>query len=198
MFLSFLPKIMKRLNVKVPGFSPMLLALILIPNGLSGQKSGALPNHSAFSMVLEHVVKKPLVDYAALKADRHGLDAYLQAMAETDPGALAAAAPSAPLGLLDQRVQRLHAPAGHRPLSDTEEHKPSGPGHERDHEPARELGVADPRRVQARALHDRRRGSLPGPDRARDHPAHGRPQDSLCRELCSHELPAAPDLGTYG
>ena len=96
-FLSFLPKIMKRFNVKIPGLSPLLLALILIPNGLAGQKSGALPDHSAFTMVLEHAVKKSLVDYAALKANRHGLDAYLQAMAETDPEVLAAASHSSRL-----------------------------------------------------------------------------------------------------
>lgn len=96
-FLSFLPKIMKRLNLKLPGLSPLLFALILIPNGLSGQKSGALPDHSAFTTVLEYAVTQPLVDYAALKANRHGLDTYLQAMAETDPEILAAASHSARL-----------------------------------------------------------------------------------------------------
>ena len=97
-FLSFLPKIMKKLNVKIPGLTPHLLALVLIPAGASGQMSGALPDHSAFSDVLERTLDEaPLVDYAGLKADRHSLDTYLESMANTDPDALAAATPSARL-----------------------------------------------------------------------------------------------------
>ncbi len=96
-FLSFLPTIMKRLNVKVPGLSPLFLALLLIPSGVPAQTSGDLPDHSTFSGVLEHALKTPLVDYAALKANRHDLDAYLEVMANTDPGALAAASRSARL-----------------------------------------------------------------------------------------------------
>ena len=96
-FLSFLPTIMKKLNVKVPGLSPLLVALLLIPGAVSGQVSGSLPDHSAFSGVLEHTVKAPLVDYAALKANRNDLDAYLEEMANTDMDVLAAASPSARL-----------------------------------------------------------------------------------------------------
>ena len=96
-FLSFLPKIMKKLNIKVPGLSAMLLGALLIPSGLSAQRSAALPDHAEFSAVLEQVVKNPLVDYAALKADRRGLDLYLQRLGETDLEALAAASRSARL-----------------------------------------------------------------------------------------------------
>ncbi len=96
-FLSFLPTILKRLNVKIPGLAPLLFVLFLVPTGVSGQMSQGLPDHASFSRVLEHALKAPLVDYAALTAARNGLDAYLEELARTDPAAVAAAPRSARL-----------------------------------------------------------------------------------------------------
>ncbi len=90
-FLSFLPTIMKKLNMKIPGLSPLFLPILLLPAGLSGQTTQAVPDHSTFSQVLEHVLQAPLVDYAVLKADRQSLDTYLGQLASTDPDVLAAA-----------------------------------------------------------------------------------------------------------
>ncbi len=95
--LSFLPQIMRKLNIRVPGLAPILVATLLAAPGLSAQDRGALPDHSAFGMILEHSVKAPLVDYAWLATNRQRLDAYLEAMAETDPAALAAASRPAKL-----------------------------------------------------------------------------------------------------
>ena len=96
-FLSFLPKIMKKLNLKMPGLSRLLLCFAVLPAAVSGQARDALPDPSAFTAVLEDVVKAPLVDYAALQANRQGLDAYLEDLAGTDPEALSRASRSARL-----------------------------------------------------------------------------------------------------
>ncbi len=93
-FLSFLPKIMKKLNLKLPGLSPLLLAFALLPTALPGQANGALPDPSAFSVVLKDVVKSTLIDYAALQDNRQGLDAYLEQLARTDPEVVASASRS--------------------------------------------------------------------------------------------------------
>lgn len=50
-----------------------------------------LPDHAAFTAVLQRVVRGPLVHYAALAREPEGLDAYLAALAGTDSAALAAA-----------------------------------------------------------------------------------------------------------
>jgi len=89
-FLSFLPTIMKKLNLKVPGISPLLLMLTLVPSGVAAQTT-TLPDHAAFGQILAHSLKAPLVDYAVLKANRSDLNAYLGTLAGTDPDALAAA-----------------------------------------------------------------------------------------------------------
>jgi hypothetical protein len=51
----------------------------------------ALPDHEAFTRVLRDVVTVPNVDYARLKANRGGLDRYLEALGSTDPARLSAA-----------------------------------------------------------------------------------------------------------
>ena len=50
-----------------------------------------LPDHAAFSRVLEQVIRIPRVDYARLKEERAGLDRYIEALSRTDPHALEAA-----------------------------------------------------------------------------------------------------------
>ncbi|MBW3535964.1 MAG: DUF547 domain-containing protein, partial [Gemmatimonadetes bacterium] len=47
-----------------------------------------LPDHGAFTDVLEGVVHPPLVDYRALMPRKPALDAYLERLAATDPAAL--------------------------------------------------------------------------------------------------------------
>ena len=96
-FLSFLPTIMKKLNLKVPGPSPLLLMLCLVPSQGWAQTHETLPEHSAFSRVLAHALQAPLVDYAAIKANRSDLDNYLETLANTDPVALASAPQAARL-----------------------------------------------------------------------------------------------------
>lgn len=90
-FLSFLPTIMKKLNLKVPGLSPFLMTFLLIPSAALAQAKAPPPNHSAFSRVLASALQEPLVDYAALAAHREDLDGYLDTMAKTDPTVLASA-----------------------------------------------------------------------------------------------------------
>jgi hypothetical protein len=51
----------------------------------------ALPDHAGFTEVLGTYVRDALVDYAALRANREGLDAYLAELAATDGDALGAA-----------------------------------------------------------------------------------------------------------
>src|SRR2546426_2972863 len=74
--------------------------------------------------------------------------------------------------VLDQRVQRLHARAGDRPLPHP-------------------LRAAHPQRVHGETLPRGRRAALPGRHRARDHPADGGAADPFCGELRGALLPDA-------
>ncbi len=58
---------------------------------LAAPGAQALPDHDAFSRVLERVVHGSRVDYALLQAEREGLDAYVAALGRTDPAVLDAA-----------------------------------------------------------------------------------------------------------
>ena len=98
LLLSFLPAILKRLGVRLPGMSPVLVLFMGLP--LSARPASAmlqhtaapgLPDHAAFTPVLAAVVEGPLVNYARLAADPAGLNRYIAALASTDPSALAAA-----------------------------------------------------------------------------------------------------------
>ena len=97
LLLSFLPAILKRLGVRLPGMSTVLvplvgLSLIARPAAaLQEATSPQLPDHSALTRVLAAVVEGPLVDYSRLAADPAGLDRYIAALAATDPSALDAA-----------------------------------------------------------------------------------------------------------
>ena len=98
--LSFLPTILKKMNVRLPGMSTIVvfLSTAIVPLGgiaLSGAGAAAsaqqLPDHSAFTEVLARVVEEPRVDYAKLAGDDAALGSYLQQLAATDPAAVASA-----------------------------------------------------------------------------------------------------------
>lgn len=97
LLLSLLPAILKRLGVRLPGMSAVLvlfmgLSLSARPTSATQQTSAAgLPDHSAFTPLLATVVEGPLVNYARLAADPSGLNRYIAALASTDPSALAVA-----------------------------------------------------------------------------------------------------------
>ena len=77
---------------------PVLLVigvlLASLPSGLVSSTSDVtaqqVPGHEAFTRVLDRVVQMPRVDYAALEADREGLDAYLESLARTSEADLEA------------------------------------------------------------------------------------------------------------
>ena len=103
--LSFLPALLKRLGVRLPGMGAAVLVAALA-SGFAGTghaaaqttAGGALPDHRAFTAVLAPIVGvPPLVDYARLAADRSALDAYIAALDATDPTDLSAASPDAQL-----------------------------------------------------------------------------------------------------
>jgi len=98
--LSFLPMIVKRLGVRLPGVVLLTLALVGAQLGtVYGARLGAqeLPSHEPFTDVLSRVVRQPNVDYAGLLENRSALDAYLATLADVSPGALAAAPQDAQL-----------------------------------------------------------------------------------------------------
>jgi len=108
-FLSFLPTIVKKMNLKIgKGAAALLLGLStafgvgatpLVGQTPSGPASSEvtearsldLPSHDTFTEVLARHVRNHRVDYAALKEDRGDLDRYLEALGRTDPDALASA-----------------------------------------------------------------------------------------------------------
>jgi len=97
--LSFLPKVLNRLGIRLPGQGTAVaialpLALVLPCSGCGEalpQASGPIPDPTQFTTVLANVVKGPRVDYAALVQDRSGLDLYLRELAATDPVVIAQA-----------------------------------------------------------------------------------------------------------
>ena len=95
--LSFLPAILKRLNVRLPGMSSVVvfLSTTVVPLtglGLSGATAAAsarqLPDHGAFTEVVAAVVVESRVDYAKLAGDDAGLRSYLAKLAATDIAAV--------------------------------------------------------------------------------------------------------------
>jgi uncharacterized membrane protein YdjX (TVP38/TMEM64 family) len=95
--LSFLPTIVRRLGVRVPGTATIVWALLGAqvvggaPIGPTAARAQTLPTHHAFGHVLAEVVHQPSVDYAALKKRRSGLDEYLGTLALVSPQAVASA-----------------------------------------------------------------------------------------------------------
>ncbi len=106
--LSFLPTLARKLGLRLPGSrgdddvptttttTLVLLAAAALALPAGGVAQG-LPSHEPFTAVLQQVVEEPRVDYAALKARRGALDAYLETLARTSPGALEAASRDARL-----------------------------------------------------------------------------------------------------
>ena len=94
LLLSFLPAILKRLGVRLPGMGAILL-LFALPAGGPGaaaqQRRAAptLPDHAALTAVLASVVTDAGVDYARLAADPSGLDRYIAELSATDQATLA-------------------------------------------------------------------------------------------------------------
>src|SRR2546425_4047550 len=79
---SLVPTIARRL-----GWLPLVLA-VLGPRAAGTQ---AIPDHAAFTAILRDHVREGRVDYGALRADSARLRAYLDELAATDSGVLAAA-----------------------------------------------------------------------------------------------------------
>ncbi len=96
LLLSFLPALLKRLGVRLPGMG-VAVAFAAMAAAVSGARanlaSQELADHAAFTEVLAAVVVGSRVDYARLAADRSGLDAYVEDLADTDPAAIQAASP---------------------------------------------------------------------------------------------------------
>ena len=99
MLLSFLPTIVKRLGVRVPGSAATTLVLLGSHAAMTATPVQAqdLPDHAAFTEVLASVVRQPDVDYEALRDRRAGLDAYLEELAAVRPASVAAASRDAQL-----------------------------------------------------------------------------------------------------
>lgn len=93
--LTFLPALLKRLGVRLPGMSA-IVALAALASGSARSEAaaaqadsrGRLPGHGAFTAVLAPVVAGSRVDYERLAADRSGLDSYLAGLEGTDPSVL--------------------------------------------------------------------------------------------------------------
>ena len=93
--MSFLPQILKRFRVSLPGAAAgVLCALLAWPGGASAQDGTGdpvLPDHREFTTLLKEVVRPGGVDYSGLKA-RHGeLEAYLDQLAGVSESSLARA-----------------------------------------------------------------------------------------------------------
>ena len=83
---------MRHVSVTRSLFPLPVLALVgggaLLVTAPGGAEAQGVPNHRAFSQILEQVVDGPRVDYRRLQAMRRGLDRYVDALGRTDPEAL--------------------------------------------------------------------------------------------------------------
>ena len=198
LLLSLLPAILKRLGVRLPGMSAVLvllmgLSLAARPASAMQQTSAAgLPDHSAFTPVLAAVVEEPLVNYARLAAEPRRAEPLHRSPRLHRPLGSCRSQPQREARLLDQRLQRLHAQARDRALPDPEGGRPAPP-EERGRRPAGEFRLADRRCLHRGALSRGRRRALPGRNRTRDHPSHGRPAHPLRDQLRRSQL-SAPHL----
>lgn len=96
--LSFLPAILRRLGVRLPGMSAIVVLFTLSGGGrvVSAQEAptlSGLPDNAVLTEVLASVVTDSGVDYSRLAEDRSGLDRYLAQLAATDPAAVETASP---------------------------------------------------------------------------------------------------------
>ncbi|NIP61192.1 MAG: DUF547 domain-containing protein [Gemmatimonadetes bacterium] len=110
--LSFLPTIVKKMNVKIANRTGLLLVVAFAAAASAGPGPGSalpvsrppaetgdrvLPDPALLTEVLSSHLREHRVDYAALKENREPLDQYLEGLAATDPGELAAASRDARL-----------------------------------------------------------------------------------------------------
>lgn len=99
--LSFLPALLKRMNIRLPGMTAILV-LLAATSGLAGTPTssarqasgGQLPDHADFTAVLAAVVEESGVAYQRLAADPSGLHAYIAGLEATDLAAVQSAAPA--------------------------------------------------------------------------------------------------------
>ncbi len=96
--LSFLPALLKRMNIRLPGMGAILALLALTPgfpgaSAASAQQAsgGQLPDHGDFSEVLASVVGESGVAYRRLAADPSRLNAYIARLEGTDLAAVQSA-----------------------------------------------------------------------------------------------------------
>ena len=94
--LSFLPTILKKMNVRLPGMSTIVVflstAVVSMGGlGLSNASAQELPDHTEFTSVVAAVVVDAQVDYAGLAANDAGLRAYLARLDATDISAVTTA-----------------------------------------------------------------------------------------------------------
>ncbi len=99
--LSFLPALLKRLNIRLPGMGAIIAALAITSGSAATRTAGAepalgaqLPGHGEFSEVLAAVVGESGVAYQRLAVDPSGLNAYIARLEATDPSTVQNAAPS--------------------------------------------------------------------------------------------------------
>ena len=95
LLLSFLPTVLKRLNIRLPGMTAvaaLLTGLSLAGPGLAASPQAPhaprLPDHAVLTEVLAEVVKESGVAYARLAGDPSVLHRYIGALEATDPAAL--------------------------------------------------------------------------------------------------------------
>jgi hypothetical protein len=76
-----------------------LLIASAIPAGIASQQTtgSTLPDHDAFTRILQSVVTVPFVDYQKLRTERAGLDQYIAALGATTEATLRAAPEAAQL-----------------------------------------------------------------------------------------------------
>ena len=99
--LSFLPALLKRMNIRLPGMGA-IIALLAATGGLAGApavsaqraSNGQLPDHGDFTGVLASVVEESGVAYRRLAADPSKLDAYIARLEATDLAAVRSASPA--------------------------------------------------------------------------------------------------------
>ena len=97
LLLSFLPAILKRMNVRLPGMTSvvtLLCGFALAGPAKASQSTAStlqLPDHAAFTEVLAEVVDPPGVDYERLAEDPSGLRRYISTLDAASPDALAQA-----------------------------------------------------------------------------------------------------------
>ena len=97
LLLSFLPAILKRMNIRLPGmtaFVALLSGSALAGPGIASPTPASalqLPDHTVFTEVLAEVVEPPGVDYQRLAGDPSGLHRYIDLLDAASPAALAQA-----------------------------------------------------------------------------------------------------------